>query len=319
MIWSADAQIKTSSGAPQSNDGPVLACSGTRLYMAYRGQGGSNLWWAWCDNKTGNFTDWQGNVQIKQAGAFAVSTICRPALVFYDGFPVLLYLTGDIYLSCLVFDGNEWNEGPAVTFLDYGKSVKYESITATVAGGRIYMAVMTNDGAVFPYSYTGPLVPAAGASRSTWQSGADVNGMQGALNMAPGIGRVYVTLESVQASVAYYAYTDPSQSAVAFFPAAFGQIEPAQGAPLITAGGTLVLFNGQLLMVYVGKGGQTMYWAPFQSFSNNNMLLGASNAISGTGFTAKTGSPLSSVVFQNMLCIAHKANSSSNLYLIYGR
>jgi hypothetical protein len=142
MIWLADTQIKIgSSDAPTTNAGPALASSGTRLYLAYAGTNGY-IYWAWTDNKSGNFTDWQGDEKVTWDRSSELETLVSPALVFFQGFLVMLNITKTYNaVQCSYFDGNEWNGYALSSLLQAAPGSQFVAVSAFVAGGQLHLFV----------------------------------------------------------------------------------------------------------------------------------------------------------------------------------
>ena len=313
MIWSADSQIKTPKSTPLTSHGPALAASPTRLYMAYIGKDGQNVWWAWTDNQTGNFTDWQGDLQIKLQSTTPLHSSDRPALAFFQNFPVLFTITpGHNDLQCSWFDGNQWHGYSLANLLGNEKGLRV--VTAQVFNGQLHLVVITDHGPWFhcvcaaditqPGSWSVPGGPGTGFNHGTLVAHA---------------GSLILIGTNDQSTLPSYFTMNPALPGGSFQqPLAHGIIEPAAGSPKIAPAPGAVSFNGNLTLIYLEQSSHILYAAPAPGLGSGTILLGASVPVRSTSTTAKTRTPPAVVTFQNQLCIAHSGSESDNLFLAYG-
>ena len=113
----------------------------------------------------------------------------------------------------------------------------------------------------------------------------------------------------------------------------WGLVEPGSGSPTIGFGAAIIWWSNQIEIIYQGTG-NAVFAASFKSIlqigppsaNNQNMLLNPSVPITSksgssgadtAGGIVRTNAPLSAIVHQNNICIAHKGAYSSNLYLAY--
>jgi hypothetical protein len=315
MIWLADTQIKIgSSDAPTSNAGPALATSGSRLYLAYAGTNGY-IYWAWTDNKSGNFTDWEGDEKVTWDRSAELETLVGPALAFFDGFPVMLSITKTYdAVQCSYFDGNQWNGYALSSLIQPAQGLQFVRLAAFVAGGQLHLFVTDSaQGSIH-------LVCAGAINELTsWQS---VSISQGEQTVSLGLidGLLYRTGYKLPSEIPFYASyaLDPTTGHYLTQEQQTGLVEVADGSPGLTFI-SILPWIGVVYLIYLSAGDTTLYSATINSYVNGNMLLNPSSIVKTSTVTIKTNFPTSLVIpFQSGFCMAHKGNDNSKLYLSYG-
>ncbi len=323
-----------------TNTGPCLASDGSRLYMAYISHQDTSVFWAWCDNKSGNFSDWQGNEKVQLTsltGSFTLTSTSTPALVIYQGRPVILVIDEQGFLLTAFYDGNQWH---TLSYSwPYGGRfpLPLVSVTAVVIAGQIVAAITNHIGYTVYlwggqisqntiFSFQGATRPIETAASAQHVSLVSTPNYPYALSQYPG------------KQTEYFYVPNASTLASGAFPG--GLLEPGSGSPAIGFGASIIWWSNQIEIIYQGSS-NALYAASFKSFLTvsgiQNMLLnpsvpitsktvppppinllGGSTAANDTaGGIVRTSAPLSVIVHQNNICIAHKGAYTSNLYLAY--
>ena len=323
MVVAGDVHIQvSSSNIPMSNTGPCLASDGSRLYMAYISHTDSSLFFAWCDNKSGNFSDWQGNVKILINGVTANSNV-RPALVVYQGQPLLLFVSLEGDLAAAFFDGNMWQH-LNVKVPDI--SMKVGVLSAVVSEGQIFPAMhattASNPQGLLFYLQGQTVANSALNFTTELILAAQSNPQHLSIGATPSF--PYCLNQNTTGPTNYFTLNGVSP---------WGLVEPGSGSPTIGFGAAIIWWSNQIEIIYQGTG-NAVFAASFKSIlqigppsaNNQNMLLNPSVPITSksgssgadtAGGIVRTNAPLSAIVHQNNICIAHKGAYSSNLYLAY--
>jgi hypothetical protein len=318
MQWTGDVQIKIGSSAPTSEQGPALAFSGSRFYLAYVGTN-DFIYWAWTDNNSLNFTDWQGNEQLIWRDSTKVESQTSPGLVFFDGLLVLIS-TDTLFRAVRVsyFDGNQWIgyilDGlfqPGLNLLD---------LSASVVGDQLQLFVFDSDGNSIHLICTGAII-----ELSSWTNVGTTQGKYTASVGPLGVNLCQLGKFTTQSGLPFYAL----YSAGATLPYQTGVVEAADGSPNVQYANTF-LMDAVVGLIYLAPGDTQLYEAVIKEYLNGNMLLNPSSPVQigfGKGDFIKSNAlpspmiyPFISVngVLHNGFCMAHKGNDNSNLYLSYG-
>jgi hypothetical protein len=322
MRWFADSQITIGSTAPTSKVGPALAALGNRLYLAYAGTNGY-IYWAWTDNQSTLFDDWQGNEKVTWEDSIQLETLISPALVVLNGTLVMISID-TLYraVRCSYFDGNQWHGYMLTSLLPPGSS--FFSLSAFVAAGQIHLFVYDINANSIHLVCT-ELV----TEFSSWASvGTNLGEFTQSLGLLGSV--LYRLGVKYPSEIPFFANyeLDPVTGHYQTQEAQTGVLEVADGSARLKYANILYA-DGVYFAIYLGPSDVTLYEAVFKVVVNGNLLLNPSLPIKVGSDTlaVKSDSPPSLVipfpvayggVTYPGFCMAHKGNDNTKLYLTWG-
>jgi hypothetical protein len=325
MQWIGDVQIKIGSSAPTSEQGPAMAFSGARFYLAYAGTNGF-IYWAWTDNNSLNFTDWQGNEQLIWIDSTKVESLITPGLVFFDGLLVLIS-TDTRFQAVRVsyFDGNQWT-GYILDGL-FQPGLTLFNLSASVVGDQLQLFVFDSNGNSIHLVCTGAIT-----ELSSWANVGTTQGEYTASVGPLGVDLCQLGTFTTQSGQPFYALygAGPTMGTSQPQPYQTGVVEVADGSPNVQYANTF-LMDAAVGLIYLAPGDTQLYQAVIKlGYVNGNMLLNPSDPVQigfGKGDFIKSNALPSPMIYpfisvnrtlHNGFCMAHKGNDNSNLYLSYG-
>lgn len=137
--------------APQSAHGPSIAVGNGFgkgiIYMAYADKGGTGLFTATCDANSGNFANWQGNVQAVSESGIIFKIRDRPTTEFYPNSQVVVYVD---YATQQLFETNyfqnRWIDPVAVGNFAFVNPFGWKQPIIKAAGLKLYLLSVDQSG-----------------------------------------------------------------------------------------------------------------------------------------------------------------------------
>jgi len=318
ITWDGNFQIKTGSTTPQSSHGLALALLNNRLYMAYVGSGGKNLWYSYIEQGQNSFTNWQGNKQIEINSKNIPLSSDRPALAVLNGILHMVYAgEGGSNLWWSWFDGTTWQGN-----IPLGFSADQPQPSLTAYNGQLYLAwhhlvppvTVTNpNGSVsvvspeFDYIYYSVFNPSSPFQAGSWLAPR----LAGSGGRFPTLGVYASSLYMIlsQAGGSGLILTELKGDAWTNWVA----LSSDHGTPESSGGAGVAVYEGSLYVVYPGQGGANLWYLAIDS---NNHPTG-NIQIKTSGSTPETSAPVGVALFNDALCVAYKGESSDNIWFAY--
>jgi hypothetical protein len=308
MNWLGDFAIEVSKhNVPETSHGPAMTFGGNQLFLVYLGADGHTLYWSYCPNLQGTFKDWQENTAIAPPGTSALTANDRPAIAFSDNLYVAYPKKGSGKMQIAFFD-EEWLAPNDVEVFGTDEPTtypKWKQPAMAVFNDRMHLVAVDTIGTIW---YTWKSVKSLQDPRAVWTQpiGVVMNGSYPAL--------------TVNDNQLYMMYTVGNDEAIGWQKLTVGAdlwtgdiLETAGEVYQYAAGVSLATNTDEMYVTYTGKGKTELYY----SWLVQDGQLHQDQPVSADNGLVKTNAPPALAVFNNTLCMAHKANSSNKIYFTY--
>jgi hypothetical protein len=287
--WSGNQHIP-GINSPRTLTFPALAAfNEKKLYMAYRGESATDLYWAWLEG-----ANWAGNVHIP--GINHPKTATSPALAAFDGKLYMAYRgesATNLYWAW--FDGTNWAGNVHIPNINSPKTATSPALA--VFNGKLYMAYRGESATDLYWAwYDG----------AHWQGNVHIPGINSPKTatspaLAAFNGKLYMVYRGESATNLYWAWFDGTLW--------HGNVHiPGINNPKTFSSPALAVVGNRLILSYRGESATDLYFAWFDSETWGG------NIHANQWDHPKTATAPALAFYNEQLYMAYRGETATNLY-----